>query len=214
MCLRGIVGISRCGLALLLGGLLTPLIAPWGLSPLPAARADCGEIDPLSLVPADGTCDWSLDGTPQTAYTVEELTVVIDGAAYLYEQHGFAAAAFQNYAGEVAGEPAQLSLSLFNQGTSANAVALFADPNSGYGTPILGWPGSGTARYRTAFGFLTLDFHEACFFVSIVVTAGGDAALPEASCLAAGIINAIQQATPVEPARWGALKAAFREGAR
>jgi hypothetical protein len=180
----------------------------------PAARADCAAVDPLSLLPPDGACDWARDGAPQSAYTIEELAQIIDGGAFLFEQHGFVAAVFQNYAGEIAGEPAAVTVSIFNQGTAANAEALYDDPNSGSGDPFPGWIGSGAARYRAAFGFFTCEFWEACFYGSIMFTAGGDAALPEALCLGQTIVAAISQATPAPTLRWSDVKAAFREPGR
>ncbi len=178
------------------------------------ARADCAAIDPLSLLPPDGACDWARDGVPQSAYTIEELAQIIDGGAFLFEQHGFVAAVFENYTGEIEGEPAAATVSIYNQGTAANAEALFNDPNSGSGDPLPGWIGSGAARYRTAFGFFTCEFWEACFYGSIVFAAGGEAALPEALCLGQTIVAAISQATPAQTLRWSDVKAAFREPGR
>jgi hypothetical protein len=180
----------------------------------PVARADCAAIDPLSLLPPEGACEWARDGVPQSAYSLEELAQIIDGGAFLFGQYGFVAAVFANYAGEVAGEPSAVTVSIFNQGTPANAEALFNDPNSGSGDPLPGWGGSGAARYRTAFGFFTCEFWEECFYGSIVFTAGGDAAMPEALCLGQTIVDAIVQATPARASSWADVKAAFRESDR
>ena len=49
------------------------------------ARADC-DIDPLTLLPGDTVCTGVVrDGSPLTAYTYKELTVIINGAAALYD---------------------------------------------------------------------------------------------------------------------------------
>ena len=186
----------------------TVLIALLGLAP--AAQAECADVLPVDLLPADGSCAWSRDGVAQTAYTLEELAEIINGGAFLFYDYGFIAAAFQNYAGEIGGDPSALTLGLYNQGSGANAAALYADPESGSGEPVPGWEGSGEARYTAAFGFLTLQFHEACFFGSLTFTAGGEAALPHAVCLAQAVVAAIQQATPAKPQHWGTIKAAYR----
>jgi hypothetical protein len=180
----------------------------------PAARADCAAIDPLTLLPPEGASDWARDGVPQSAYTLEELAQIIDGSAFLFGQYGFVAAVFGGYLGEVAGEPSAVTVSIFNQGSAENAAALFNDPNSGSGAPLPGWGGSGAARYRAAFGFFTCEFWEECFYGSIVFTAGGDAAMPEALCLGQTIVDAIFQATPARTSNWGDVKAAFRESDR
>jgi hypothetical protein len=200
----------RCSLVAACVLLLAAALAGAGST----ARADCAAIDPLSLLPPEGACDWARDGVPQSAHTLEELAQIIDGGAFLFGQYGFVAAVFGNYAGEIGGEPAAVTVSIFNQGTAANAEALYTDPNSGSGDPLPGWVGSGAARYRAAFGFFTCEFWEECFYGSIVFTAGGDAAMPEALCLGQAIVDAISQATPAQTLRWGDVKAAFREPRR
>jgi hypothetical protein len=174
------------------------------------ARADCAAVDPLTLLPPDGTCDWARDGEPQTAYTLEELAVIIDGGAFLFEEYGFVAAAFQNYTGDAGGTPSAATLGLYNQGSAANAEALYNDPDSGYGDPVPGWTGSGAARYRVAFGYLTLDLWEECFYASLIFVAGGELALPDAICLGETVVNGIQQVTPAGTTTWGDLKEAYR----
>ena len=175
------------------------------------ARAACEDVDPLGLLPIDEACPgWVRDGEAQTAYTIEELTDIIDGGAYLYEQYGFVAAAFQNYAGEIAGEPVSMTLSVFNQGTAENAEALYNDPGSGSGDPVGDWEGLGEARMRIAFGIVSFQFWESCFFVSIVVPAGGEDAVPHARCIAEEVLGLIGGATPVRTSSWGRVKGSYQ----
>jgi hypothetical protein len=174
------------------------------------ARADCAAIDPLTLLPGDGACDWARAGEPQAAYTLEELALIIDGGAFLFEEYGFVAAAFANYTGDAGGTPSAATLGLYNQGSAENAEALYNNPDSGYGDPVPGWLGSGAARYRVAFGYLTLDFFEECFYASIIFVAGGELALPDAICLGETIVSGIQQVTPTDVTTWGDLKEAYR----
>jgi hypothetical protein len=191
-----------------LTGLLAGALLAGGL-PAPAAAA-CADVAPVGLLPDGAACAWTRDGEPIVATTLEELMEVIDGGAMIYDQYGFVAAAFQNYLGEVSGEPSTLTVSLFNQETGTNAAALYDDPGSGSGDPVPDWSGSGDARYRVAFGYLTLEFWEACFYGSLVFAAGGADALSDATCLAGLIVGSIQQATPSRPQNWGAVKAAYR----
>ncbi len=181
-----------------------------GSDMVPVAAASCDQIDPPVLLPEDNACPgWVRDGEPQTAYTLEELTAIINGGAFLYFSYGFVAAAFQNYVADLAGVPTVATLSVFNQGTEQNAADLYADPASGQGTPIPDWPGSGSARIQIGFGVVTLQFREACFFVSVVITPGDEATLPEARCLAEAVLTRITAATPTTPASWGGIKAVF-----
>lgn len=175
------------------------------------ASATCADIDPLFVLPADDDCPgWTRDGEPMTAYTIEELMLIIDGEAFLYAQYGFVAAAFQNYAGEVQGEPVVITLSAFNQGTPENAEALYLDPNSGGGDPVTDWPGTGAARIEANFGFVRLQFWEECFFVSVLATSGGDAAVPAVRCLGIQVVALIQGPSPTESGTWGRVKSLYR----
>jgi hypothetical protein len=174
-------------------------------------RASCDQIDPVGVLPDDAACPgWTRDGEPMTAYTLEELMMIIDGAAVLYAEYGFVAAAFQNYAGFLGSTPATLTLSAFNQGTAENARALYLDPDSGTGDPVTAWGGTGAARVRVTFGYATLQFWEECYFVSIVVGPGDETAIPEARCIAEATLPGIQGTAPVATSSWGALKAGFR----
>jgi hypothetical protein len=144
-----------------------------------------------------------------TAYTLEELMIIIDGQAFLYDQYGFVAAAFQNYAGVVQGEPVSVTLSAFNQGTAENATALYHDPGSGSGAPVDDWEGAGEARMEVLFGFVTLQFWEECFFVSVLAMAGGEGAVPGVRCLAEDVVATIQAQSPPESVTWGSVKSVF-----
>jgi hypothetical protein len=196
---------------LLRSGAFAGLLALTALLALPAAaRGDCAEVEPLSLLPADEACPgWTRDGEPLTAHTPEELATIIDGQAFLYVSYGFVAAAFQNYAAEIAGEPVAATVAIFNQGTPENALALYQDPGSGEGTPVADWPGTGGARQQVAFGSVTFQFHEACFFASVVLMPGDESTAPEARCLAEEILGLIQGATPASGATWGEIKRHF-----
>lgn len=186
------------------GALLALLLWP------AAALGSCEEIDPLYLLPADEACPgWARDGSALTAYTPEQLAEIIDGGAYLYVTYGFVAAAFQNYAAEIGGQPVASTVAIFNQGTAENALALYQDPASGEGAPVAGWPGSGAARVQSGFGSVTLQFREACFFVSVVLMPGEEATIPEARCLAEAVLALVQGATPAGGTTWGGIKAIF-----
>ncbi|MCK4413256.1 MAG: hypothetical protein KAY32_06920 [Candidatus Eisenbacteria sp.] len=176
------------------------------------ARADCGEIDPVSLLPgAETPPGWAPVGPPRTAYTLTELTELINGGAYLYDAHGFVAAVFQDYEGTAGSAPCATTLAMFNQGTAENALALYNDPASGYGDAIPDWPGTGAARQREAIGALVLQFHEECFYASITVTCSGNDALMVARAQAEAILALLQSATPAPESTWGIIKTRFAD---
>jgi hypothetical protein len=168
-------------------------------------------VDPLVVLPADEACPaWFRDSEPNVAHTIEELMEIINGGAHFYGQYGFVAAAFQDYAGEVSGQPVTLTLSAFDQGTIENAQALYEDPGSGMGDPVTDWPGTGAARLRMAFGMITFQFWENSFYVSIVLPAGGEPALPDTRCMAESTLALIRAATPLSVDTWGRIKSAYR----
>ncbi len=102
-----------------------------------------------------------------------------------------------------------MTLSVFNQRTAENGEALYYDPDSGSGDPVGDWGGSGAARRRIAFGIVSFQFWEECFFVSIVVTSGSDAAVPHARGIAEGVTDLILGATQSRSITWGEIKVAF-----
>jgi hypothetical protein len=170
----------------------------------------CGDVDPVDLIPGSEACEGVvLDGDVQSAYTLAELTAVINGEAFLYTGYGWVASAFQNYTVDT-GAPVAATLSLFNQGTAANAEALYNDPQSGSGDAIGDWGGSGAARLRAGFGVTTLQFWEECLFVKIVVLSESPEATHAARCLADALVILIQGQTPMDVETWSAIKALYK----
>jgi len=174
------------------------------------AGATCAQIEPLGALPGDQVCPgWSRDGEALTAHTPEELAEIINGGAFLYISYGFVAAAFQNYAAEIFGVPTTTFAAVFNQGTLENALALYQDPGSGSGTPVLDWPGSGAARLEVGFGTVTFQFYQDCFYASLVLLPGDETSVPEICCLAEAVLDLIQGATPTRSVSWGTIKTVF-----
>ncbi len=135
---------------------------------------------------------------------------VIDGGAFLYLQYGFVSAAFQNYSGIIAGQTVLGTLSVFNMGTEANALALYNDPASGMGSPVPEWPCPGEARVQDYFGSVYLQFREDCFFCSLVLHPVDLTAFPEMRCLGEQSCGLLSGPVPVSPSSWGSIKAVYR----
>ncbi len=191
-------------------GLLLPLALLTALTGFSPVWGSCDSVDPLVIVPVSEACaGWECDGDLQTANNIEELTVVINGGAYLFEQYGFVSGAFQDFSGLVDATPVLISVKIFNQGTPENAINLFNDDESGSDDPVDEWSGSGLARLRTNFGMVVLNFQEECFYVIITSDTGGDGALPSVICLANKVLDLIYTATPVTSNTWGRMKHLF-----
>jgi hypothetical protein len=87
---------------------------------------------------------WTFSGSGWTAYNITDLTTYIDGAAPLYQRHGFIEAAYQKYQGSINGANATIDITIYNQGTSANTLALYNDTDTGFNGAI-DWTSTGHA---------------------------------------------------------------------
>ena len=99
---------------------------------------------------------WTYFGSGWTANNLTELTVKIDGASDIYQRHGFIEAASQDFQGNVNSAAARLSIMVFNQGTTSNAAALYADPAIGF-SGALSWTTCGNAAHYVRNGGLSQE---------------------------------------------------------
>ncbi len=191
-------------------GALAPLFVLVCL-PIAVLSAACVDICPASLLPLDEECAGiTRDGDTFIANNVQELADgPINGEAYLYEKYGFVKAAIQSYATVIGEAPVWIMVSVFNQGTAANAEALYEDPNVGSGDAIGDWTGSGAGRLKLDLLTVTIQFWEECLFGSIVIGSREGDASDRARCLADAIMTTVQM-VPAEHASWGDLKTRFR----
>lgn len=194
---------AHSSLALLSAG----LFAFGSAAHVSVANESCAAHNPLLALPDHGACpNFIPDGPALHADTYEELVAFIgDPPASLYIAYGFVAAAFQNYLVEVEATPEPATVSAFNQGTADNAQGLYDDPQSGFGTPIADWSGTGDARLALIQDRALIYFWERCFYsVTIAPAPGGDAT--NARCQADEVLEKIQTLTRVEQSSWSALK--------
>jgi hypothetical protein len=90
---------------------------------------------------------WAYAGSAWVANNLSELTTYIDGAADTYQRHGFVEAAHQEYSGSIGTAAAQIKVTVYNQGSVANAAALYADPALGFTGAVEWTGGAGTAAH-------------------------------------------------------------------
>ena len=105
------------------------------------------------------------------ANNVSELTTYINGAAEIYQRHGFVEAAHQQYQGKVDNANRQLRIYVYNQGNESNAKALYEDPDLGLSGAIAWTNGAGDAAHNIRYGGLaqTLAFYKDKYFVSLEI---------------------------------------------
>jgi len=149
------------------------------------------------LLPADNEIPgWVKDGPPQTAETPDELFGLIDGAAPVYIDNGFVECIFQDYIGDITGQPTSLQARVFDQGTAENASSLFDALETGLETE---WDGAGSEariNYLLPFNF-TLEFWRNRFYVHLNINREADS-LAALQIIQAFAIAMDEVAVPVE----------------
>jgi hypothetical protein len=118
------------------------------------------------LVKNNEIAGWTYFQTGWVANNISELTVHIDGAAVIYERHGFVEGAHQSYQGTIDDQTITLQLTIFNQGTQSNAKDTFEDPDIGL-TGTTPWNGgAGDEAHFKLFGLsYALSFYSGPYFV-------------------------------------------------
>jgi hypothetical protein len=118
------------------------------------------------LVENNEIAGWTYAEAGWVANNVSELTTYINGLATVYERHGFVEAAHQSYQGTIDDAARTLNVTVYNQGTSANAKATFDDPEVGLTGTTIWNNGAGEEAHFKLFGLsYGLAFHRGPFFV-------------------------------------------------
>jgi len=121
------------------------------------------------LVKNNDISGWVYNGTGWLANNISELTVYINGAAEIYQRHGFLEAAHQSYQGKIDNADRQLKLTIFNLGNENNAQATFEDPDIGLSGALAWQNGAGIEAKYIRYGGLSqvLVFYRAAYFVNL-----------------------------------------------
>ncbi len=147
------------------------------LTLLASCKKDAGTETPAKtiedyLVKNNEITGWTVGSNKWTANNITELTNRINGAAEIYRRHGFVEAASQEYRGTVNSNQAVLKLTVFNQGTQANASSLYNDPDVGFSGALTWMNGAGEAAHylRNAGLSQQLCFYRNNFFVLLEIS--------------------------------------------
>lgn len=122
---------------------------------------------------------WSYSGSAWVANNISELTTYIDGQAEVNRRYGFVEAAHQEYSGVVNNSQALLKLTVYNQGTAANALSLYNDPDLGFSGAIDWTAGAGQASHYVRNSGLSqvLSFYRNGYYVSLEMSSDTDESL-------------------------------------
>lgn len=124
-----------------------------------------------ALVKNNEIAGWTYAGQRWVANNVSELTTYINGQAEIYQRHGFVEAANQSYEGKIDGANRQLQLTVYNQGSEANAQALFNDPDLQLTGGLVWTGGAGKEARYFRFGGLSqvMAFYRNSYFVYLQI---------------------------------------------
>ena len=113
---------------------------------------------------------WSISGPGWVAYNMDELTTYINGAAELYYKHGFVQGAFQSYEGKVDNIDSRIELTIYDQGSESNALALYEDPFLGF-SDAEDWNGAGQAAHYVRYEGLSqvLSFYYGKYLILVQI---------------------------------------------
>ena len=118
------------------------------------------------LVKNNEIAGWTYSQAGWVANNISELTTHINGLAVIYERHGFVEAAHQSYQGTIDDGTRTLQVTIYNQGTPADAKATFDDPEVGLTGTTVWNDGAGEEAHFKLFGLsYALAFHRGPFFV-------------------------------------------------
>lgn len=123
------------------------------------------------LVKNNEITGWNYDGAKWLASNISELTTYINGAAEIYQRHGFIEAAHQAYRGRIDNADRQLKLTIFNQGNESEAQATFEDPDIGLIGAIDWANGAGQQAHYVRYSGLSqvLTFYRNKYFIYLEI---------------------------------------------
>ena len=124
------------------------------------------------LVKNNEITGWSYDGARWLASSISELTTYINGAAEIYQRHGFIEATHQTYRGKIDNADRQLKLTIYNQGNESQAKATYDDPDIGL-VGALDWDnGAGEDAHYIRYSGLSqaMTFYRSKYFVYLEIT--------------------------------------------
>jgi hypothetical protein len=115
---------------------------------------------------------WSYDGASWLASNISELTTYINGAAEIYQRHGFVEATHQTYRGKIDNADRQLKLTIYNQGNESQAKDTYDDPDIGLVGAIDWIDGAGQEAHYIRYSGLSqaLTFYRSRYFVHLEIS--------------------------------------------
>lgn len=131
------------------------------------------------LVKNNEITGWTYSGAGWTANNISELTTYIDGAADIYQRHGFIEAVQQQYQGKVNNNQCLLKITIYNHGNKTNAQATYNDNDIGLSGAITWQNGAGDEAHYVRYGGLSqvMTFYRNAYFVYLEINTDSEESL-------------------------------------
>ena len=129
------------------------------------------------LVKDNEISGWNQSGEFWLAGSSTDLYTHINGAAELYNMHGFVEAVSQSYEGSIEGFTEAITLQIFDQGSEENVTALFEDYINNMSNPEQWTEVGDNARIERFDLGIQIIFQESKYFVSLEITSSFEKAL-------------------------------------
>lgn len=154
------------------------LLIFWGCSSDDPVATDLTGVEDF-LPASNDILGWDRGQDDWIARSAADLNRYLGGEAPAYTQRGFIEGAMQQYEGSIAGTATLVEVRVFNQETNANAHRLYLDLRGlMLGTLVTWGDGAGEeAIIERLPTFQRIYFWRYNYFVSLVISAGGDEAL-------------------------------------
>lgn len=155
-------------------------------------------VDVVDLIPRDNEISgWTRNGPMDVAENEGQLWDLINGAGVVFLDNGFVKCAFQEFVGEVLGNPCTVLLRAFDMGDTLNAYEVYHDSRLEIGDEIP-WTDTGhagtEARIETAAPFYNkIEMWHDRFYVDVTITDSSPEALNVAKLFALNVSEAINQ---------------------
>ena len=166
---------------------------------IPIVMSGCAEESgeggktPADLLPGDNDISgWAGVGAYEEANDYDGLFDLINGGAEAFIDNGFVSAAFQFYENCIGNvcSTALVHLSIYDQGSEANAMAIYDRVATGIGIP---WDGAGMEARIDEGGLATymVEFWQRNFFIQVIIEEKTDEALNIAKLFASHVSSKI-----------------------
>lgn len=154
-------------------------------------------IDVVDLIPRDNEISgWARNGTMETAENETQLWGLINGDGVVFLDNGFVKCAFQEFAGDVQGNPKTVDVRAFDMGDTVNAYAVYHDSRLETGSEIP-WADPDhagvEARYEIYVGYYLIEFWHDRFYVDITINDATTEAQNVAKFFALNVSEAISR---------------------